>query len=165
MAGCRMSVRKPIAVDFPAAAAVLVESHGRSIYADRDTVDMIRLKQTFLDALHRHGQRNCGATYINVAERDGVIVGIIIGWLERVYHIGTKLMATDLFYVPSPACSDRDAITLFRNFEEWATENPAVIEIKLGLTNALGDYGRTEAMYLRMGYEPAGAMYEKRIAR
>lgn len=160
-----MSIRTPKAVDFPGVAAILAASHKRSIYADRDEVDMARTKHVYLDALHRNGHRTAGGTYIRIAERDDVPVGLIVGVLDAVYHIGTKLMATDLFYVPTPACSDRDAIGLFRGFEEWAVENERVIEIKLGLTNALGEYERTKAMYLRMGYTPCGEMFERRIAR
>ncbi len=160
-----MTIRIPKAVDFPDVAAVLVDSHRRSIYAGRDEVDMVRLKRVYLDVCQRNGHRNAGGTYMRVAEREGVIVGLIVGVLDAVYHIGTKLMATDLFYVPTPACSDRDSIALFRGFEEWAVENERVIEIKLGLTNALGEYERTKAMYLRMGYSPCGELFERRIVR
>lgn len=152
-------------MDFPGVAAVVVAAHSRSIYKDVDQVDLARLKRVWIASVQGHEAKNHNGSFCYVAETDGVVSGFIIGVLDYLYHFGHKLMATDLLYLPSPACSDRDAIGMFRKFEEWAENRPDVVEIVPGLTNVLGSYERTKELYLRLGYEPRGEMFARGIAR
>jgi hypothetical protein len=132
-------------------------------YADIDELDAREAKALFARCLQRHGGTNAGATLVMVSETNGVMEGFIIGALDRIYHIGTKLMATDIYFIMLPRADPRDSLKLFKAFEAWAWNNPKVIEIKLGTTF---EYGKrpVDKIYVRNGYAVTGNLYVKRKA-
>jgi hypothetical protein len=149
--------------DVPAMAAVLREAYAASIYADRATFDEREAKSLFVRALQRHGHKTPGGSFVMVAEQAGAVEGFIIGCLERVYHVLEELMATDLFFLCSARADPHDAGRLLKAFTAWAEANPRVIEIHMGVTNAMGDWTKAGRLYQRQGFTEAGALYERRV--
>lgn len=152
-------------VDIPRIADLLLDGYALSKYALRCGVDVAETKKILTSGLQRVGSKTSGACLVNLAVNGEQIVGLHFGILERVYHIGTMLMATDLWFYVSSAASPRDFVQLFDLFEAWALENPKVIEIKPGVTDVLGDPERLAKFYERRGYKRSGLMFERSIDR
>ncbi len=160
-----MSVRTARYGDTPRLVEILQQGHKESKYADRGKVDVEEAKQVLMGAMQREGSLGPGGTCCLVAETEGVVEGLLFGITERVYHIGDRLMATDVFWYVTDAARAIDSLELFNAFERWALGHPKVIEIHLGITTALNDDKRLERMakmYEKAGYVRAGLMFEKR---
>jgi hypothetical protein len=159
-----MPVRTAKFEDTPAILHLIHEMYARSPYVGRDEVDSRLARSLIMQSIQRHGGTSDGSCWVQVAtgENDRV-VGFIIGMLDRVYHVGTKLMATDLYYYAGNGTGPRDALTLMDNMLEWATTNPKVIEIKLGAVDTIGDYKRTERLFQRRGLTQCGVIYSKEV--
>lgn len=160
-----MSVRAAKFGDIPRLHELMEEAFLGSIYADRGSIDEKVCKGLFMSSMQKHGGPYAGSTLVNVAERNGAVEGFLLGMLDRVYHVGDKLMATDVYFWGSGRSDPRDMLRLLDQFEKWAEASPLCIEIKLGATNAFGDYERVGELYRRKGYQQCGVIYEKRIAR
>jgi len=151
--------------DIPRLAELLGEMHARSVYAGRAELDVREAKALMLRSIQRHGGRRAGSTLVMVAATDGVVHGFLLGLLDRVYHVLGALLATDVFFYVDGHGDPRDARRLLRALMAWADTNPAVIEVRMGATGAIGDWRRTEKLYQRAGMHQAGVIYERRIAR
>lgn len=157
-----MTIRSAKFGDIPRLTELMQEMHTRSCYAARATLDVKATKALFMASIQRHGSHHVGGTSVEVAEKDGVVEGFLIGILDRCYHVLSQLMATDLFFYLSERGDPRDAMRLLNGFVTWAKGNPAVIEVRMGATNAIGDFERTSVLYRRAGLERCGEMYEWR---
>ncbi|MEM7709374.1 MAG: hypothetical protein AAF264_01205 [Pseudomonadota bacterium] len=154
--------------DIPEAAALLQNVFDRSHYASGlcGQIDTREVKRLLANAIQRHGGTNGGATWVQVAEADGVLTGLIVGTLARVYGIGTHLMATDLFWVASPDVEPRDPAALMRSMIEWAKANPHVVEIKCGTTAVVNDDPKEAGRVLeRLGLSHYGEIYRCEVTR
>lgn len=144
---------------------VLQEAHERSVYKDRCGVDVNEAKRLLAQAILRHGHRNLGGCLVFVAETDGVVEGLLLATLLRIYEIGDRLMATDVFFVTSERADPRDAGRLLAAMESWAEFNPKAVEVRVGMTGVVGDWRRLAKHYERRGYQPFGAIYRKEFQR
>ena len=160
-----MAVRDAKFADVPRLAELKEEAKQRSIYANCSVMDPDEVKQFFTKAIQRHGHTNNGGTLVLVAEKEGVVEGYIVGLLDSVYPCIKEMWATDLEFYVSDRADALDASKMLRRIEAWAEPNPRVIEVHLGVTDAIGDWKRTSKLYERLGYEPCGAMFKKRIER
>ena len=156
-------VTRPIKMsDLPAVFDMLIEMHGLSKYAGDVDVDPVAAKALLMQAAQRHGGSNNGSTHFMVAEEGGKIVGFMVGALQRLYLIGNRLEAMDLFLYAKKTASAKVAVKLLDSYIEWASSCPKVASIKLSYTNTLGvDGERLGALYERKGFERHGAIYEK----
>ncbi len=160
-----MSVRAANFRDIPALARFYEESHQRSIYAERATFDLIEAKQLFVRTIQRHGHLNSGGTLVLVSEKDGAIEGFMIGILDHIYPCLKELIATDLLIIASERADPRDARTILKQLIDWAQKNPKVIEIRLGVTGAIGKWERTGKLYERIGLQQCGGIYRMQFDR
>jgi len=125
-------------------------------------IDEAETKRLLVTAIQRHGHLTGGGCFIQVAETDGIIAGIIIGTLVRVYTIGDRLMATDLFWTASETVHPKDPERLMRNMIDWAWKSPHVIEVRVGVTSIIESYPeRVGIMLERIGMQPYGLMYRQ----
>lgn len=159
-----MSVREANFVDTAHLAELYEQAYRRSIYAEY-TFDTIEAKRLFARAIHRHGQMNNGASLVLVSERNGLIEGFLVGLLDSVYPCAKELMATDLLFLFSEGADPWDAKVMLKRLISWAEANPKVIEVRLGVTDAMGDYERTAKLYERLGLERAGALFRRGFSR
>lgn len=152
--------------DIPRLMELLHEMRERSKYANKDEIDLAAAKQLLVGSLQRATGKGPGATCAFVAENDGHIEGFIVGVLDRVYHIGKRLWATDLFFYTTKQAGPRDFERLFDAFEEWAMGNPKVIEIHPGVSDAINsDPTRLGRFYRRRGYAQDGLMFQRMVER
>lgn len=159
-----MSVRVAKFVDIPRIAELSAEAHERSIYADLTAFDDVLAKQLCARSLQRHGQLNYGGTLFLVSETDDEVRGFIIGLIDLVYPCLTGLMVTDLIFSFAENADPRDASLMVRRIILWAESNPKVIEVHLGVTDAIGDdWKRVAKLYERLGLEQCGGMFRKLI--
>lgn len=151
--------------DIPRMVEILKEIHLRSIYADWGEIDLPETKRLLLHSIQRHGHLNAGGTLAMVAEKDNQVEGLIIGVLDRIYGIGTKLYATDLFFVATPLVDPRDPPRLVDALIAWAKQAPLCRQITMGVTTAAGDPKRTGKILARKGLRPSGEMYSMEVSR
>jgi hypothetical protein len=142
---------------------LLDEMHDVSIYRDRTEIDYKAAHRLMAQAIQRHGFTNDGGACVIVSVRDQKVEGFFVGMLDRVYHIGTKLRANDLFFYCSPRCHPSDATNMFRTYVEWASNNPKVIEIMASWTDTLYGAERVEALYSATGFRPCGGIWSRDV--
>ncbi len=162
-----MSVRKANFIDIPAMVAIGAEAHANSIYGPITTYDKETAKQLCARSMQRHGQMNYGATFVLVSVTDGEVRGFIIALLDQVYPCVEELTVTDLIFTGTDDMTPRDAITIIKKVIDWGKSNPKVVEIHLGVTDAMTgeDWTRVGKMYEHLGLVQCGGMYRMLIDR
>jgi hypothetical protein len=100
---------------------------------------------------------------VAVAEEDGKVVGFMAGVLDRVYHVGSKLVANDAYLVVRPGAKAAHSLQLIDGYVAWAQGIRAVLEIKLSWTNTLPGAARAAKIYERKGFAAVGEIYEMRL--
>lgn len=160
-----MVTRPATASDLSKVYDMMLEMHARSKYAQDADVDQQTARALLMQALQRHGGKNNGSTYFVVDESDGNLNGFMIGTLQRLYLIGNRLEAMDLYLYARADAPPRSAHALLKSYVDWASDCPKVASIKLSWTDALGvDGERLGALYERKGFKPHGGIYEKVMA-
>lgn len=155
-------IRRATFSDIPRIIDFLAFEYEKTHYARTGVcqIDANEAKLFLRNAIHRHGYKHIGATWVEVAEAPGgLISGLIVGTLHRVYTIGNKLMATDLFWVVNAFSSPSDAVALMRNMHTWAWSCPDVIEIRCGATAIIQNPERASQLFAALGMEPYGNIY------
>lgn len=139
---------------------LIVEMHEKSVYAEKTILKKDLFKNICSSALSQKGRRAC--LYVS-ENNEGVIEGFIVGMVDRIYGVTKELYATDLFFYMSERSSSKDAIGLILLFRRWAESVKGVIEIRLGITGAIGGWKRLQKIYERLGYKQDGVMMVKEI--
>lgn len=161
-----MTVRNARFADIPAIVGLLKRAYDKSHYAGMGivNVDESEAKRLILTSIQRHGGKNGGATFIQIAERNSAVTGVIVGTLARVYSIGDKLMATDLFWLAEKEVDPADPARLMKNMIAWADGNKHVVEIRCGTTAVVADDPRRSGLILEhLGFQHYGEIYRKEI--
>lgn len=148
--------------DIPRCRAILREMYERSDYAGTacgfDEQEATRL---LVHAVQQHGD----ASFFEVAEHDGNVEALIVGVLSRVYGIGTKLRASDLFWVATDKANPRHAKKLMKGMIAWARSNPDVVEVYCGATAVVQDAEKAGRLLESIGMSHYGAIYRLPIER
>ena len=105
--------------DIPRIAELLEQGAQRSKYRGRASFDVTVAKALLVNAIQRHGAVGVGGTCVFVTEHDGMIDGVIVGVLDRVYHVFDKLSAADLVFYVAPDGSAKSWGRLIDAFNEW----------------------------------------------
>lgn len=150
-------------VDIPRMVDLLCTAHAESKYAARMGVSRKAAHTLLQQAVQRHGGQHEGGTLVMVAEKGGEVEGLMVGTLNRVYFIGDKLEAQDVFLFVTPQADKRDASRLLDAYLEWADGNPKVDfeDVKLSHTDALPGAERVAKLYAKKGFRRCGAIYER----
>ena len=149
-------------VDIHAVTMFLVECHLRTIYCRDNTadIDLAETKRLIGAGIGRHGHKGIGACWLQVAENEGKIDGLMYATLARVYSIYDKLYATDLFWITNEHARSTDALHLMKNMLDWAKSSPLVIEVQCGTTAIINkDYASAGRMLERLGMKQYGGIY------
>ena len=147
--------------DIPGIIGLLEYGYAHSHYAKAKLarIDQKEAKRLLVQSIQRHGGKNGGACFVQVAESFGVINGLILGTLARVYAIGDKLTATDLFWLAAPTVNPSEPLRLMKNMVEWAWKSPHVIEVKCGATAIIQDPEGAGSLLERLGMTKFGNIY------
>ncbi len=157
-----MTVRTANFSDIPGIFTLLQEGYARSHYArdGRTSIDTREAKRLLVQAVQRHGHTTGGGCFVEVSEVDGQICGLILGTLSRVYAIGDRLSASDIFWLTNSQADPGDAMQLMRGFVGWAKSNQHVVEIKCGTTAAINEDPEAAGLILRrIGMQKYGNIY------
>lgn len=152
-------------VDVPRIVELLVEMQQSGRYREIDEVDERAAHQLVAQAIQRHGGIHYGGAHVMVAEKNEIVEGFIIGMLDRIYHIGTRLAANDVFLYVSPRGRAVDCLHLLRSYIDWAETCPKVRITKLSWTDALPDAEQIERVYNSMGFRRCGGIYEREVVQ
>ncbi len=156
-------IRPATKEDLEGVVALLERSRRLSVYRDVAGLDTETVYKVLHGALHRQGDQNLGGSLFLVSEdANGRIDGCLIGVLVRLYGVLDGIMATDLVTV---AEQPGVAMPMLRELVSWAEDNPAVDEIRLAATDALGDSDKTAALFQRLRLQPYGVIYAKILQR
>lgn len=155
-------IRDAKAVDIPAIIELLERGYERTHYSKSGLVriDVDEAKKLLLNAIFRHGRKSGGACWVQVSETLGQLSGLIVGNLQRVYSIGDKLVASDLFWTTNGFAEPGDALALMRGMISWAWSCPAVIEINCGATAIINNDPEMAGRLLgQLGMKRYGVLY------
>jgi len=162
-----MTVRKANFVDIPAIVALGAKAHEDSVYGPITIYDTEMAKQLCARSMQRHGHKNYGGTLVLVSEVDGDVKGFIIAILDQVYPCVEDLSVTDLIFTGAEDMPPRDAIRIIDKVIAWGEANEKVIEIHMGVTDAITgkDWERVGKLYEHRGLARCGGMYRRIIDR
>ena len=157
-----MKIRPARTTDVFRLVELLHDQHAASRYAGWVNVDDKHARSMLARAVQRHGGQFDGSTLVNVVEdAKEVIQAFCVGALSRVYLIGDKLVAQDIFLCAGAAAPKRVAMQLLSLYVDWAGSNPNVFEINLSHTDALPTGERMGPIYEHMGFTRCGAIYRR----
>jgi len=161
-------IRPGKAADAHKLALLMQEGYERSVYRDLGGIDLKEARALFVRCVQGMGRKAAGGTMLAVAETDdGEIEGFIAGQVAPVYHVGTKLAASEIYWYVSPRAPAAAGLALLDTFIGWAERNPDVVVIKCGATDVIADvvWKDVGKLYARRGLRLCGGIYERRIDR
>ena len=95
-------------------------------------------------------------------EAKGEVVGALLGEVVQDLWIDVQVAVDHAFYVRAADRGSRAGIMLLRAFENWANKNGA--DVLRPVVYAGVDNKAADDVLRRMGYNAAGALYNKEIA-
>lgn len=143
--------------DLKALEKLIRQQHAESNLAGRVGISDKALEALLLSLFAGQMQRSVGATLVMVALRDGKVTGFIAGSLQRLYQIGDKLEANDVFFVNTG--SPADAFAMVNAYLEWATGNRKVLEVRMGWTDSIPGAERIVSLLKRKGLRKSGEVW------
>jgi hypothetical protein len=148
--------------DLPRLRDLLLEMQRVSkFYPDID-VDQPTARSILLTGVQRHGGLTLGGANVQVVEKNGQVEAFMLGMLDRVYHIGNRLQANDIYLYATQAAPKTAAVQLLKGYIAWALGNPKVAKIMLSWTDALGVDGEKLArVYEKLGFHRVGEIWER----
>lgn len=157
-------IRPAVHSDQPRLYELFMDMYRVSEYPARDIgVSEPSAKGLIRDCIARNGRINDGGVLLNVYERDGQIYGFMLGILQRIYMIGNRLEAQDVFLFCTPDAPRGAWGRLVRAYVEWAASNPKVADIALSWTDVAGvDGEKLSRVYKRLGFTRRGEIWKKR---
>lgn len=155
-------IREAIFSDIPAMAKLLKQSHVRSKYATRCGVSDKAIDQLLISLIHGQKQNGPCASFVQVVEYEGEVVGFIAAALSRIYNIGDKLCAAEIFLI-NESKRLKDTLALIDNYISWAKSNPKVIEVGLSWSDALPNAEDIANIYRRKGADKVGEQFAIRV--
>lgn len=144
-------------------ATMLREMHAASKYHGRVGIAEKAMEAMLASLVAQQGQRGPQGSYCAIAELNGRVTGFMVGMLDRVYHIGDKLTANDVYLWVRPRESPIHTMYLIRGYLAWARAIRQVAEIKLSWTDTLPGAERLGRLYRKVGAVKAGEIYEIRV--
>lgn len=152
-------IRSATFADAPALMALIRAQHARSKYAGRCRIAEPALEHLVTSMIAQQNQIGPQGSCVFVADKDGQPVAFIAGVLDRVYCIGAKLKAQDLFFV-NEGGTVGDTLRLLDAYIAWARSIRAVLEISVSWTDTLPGAERVAQLYGRKGFRKSGEVFE-----
>lgn len=153
-------MRKATFQDAPAIMQLLRDQHTRSKYASRCRIAEPQLQHLVTSMIAQQGQIGPQGTCVFVCDNAaGEPVAFIAGILDRVYMIGAKLKAQDLFFC-NEGGSVKDTLQLLDGYVNWARSIRAVLEINVSWNDTMPGADRVAQLYARKGFRKSGEIFE-----
>lgn len=151
------TVRPATFSDIPSICILMELAHIESKYAEY-RLDLNRKFKPLLMESIRSGN---GCVYVSLAGDN--ITGFIVGMIDDLYHVLHVKYASDMFFYALPS-DPRGFVALLDEFLGWAQQVPDVVRIRLGATNAVGDFHPVAKLYVKKGLTLEGEMYEMEVS-
>lgn len=151
-------IRRATFDDAPALMQLLRVQHSRSKYAERCGISEPALEHLVTSMIAQQGQIGPQGSAVFVAIHDGKVAGFIAGILDRVYAVGKKLKAQDLFFINEGSVGD--ALRLVDEYVAWARSIRAVLEIGLSWSDTMPGAEKVAQLYSRKGFQKIGEIFE-----
>lgn len=158
-------IRPAKTTDVFAITDILVERSHDSRYEGIAAIDPKLARQMFAQAVQRHGGFTEGATFLMVNETKGEIDAFMFGTLNRIYVVGDKLAASDVFLLGKKDCNPRAMSRLIDAYVRWAEASPKVVEIGLSWADSLPGTEAITKDYERRGFTLRAKTYTREIRR
>ena len=143
---------------------LFTEMHAASKYAGHVAIDQVALQKALMAFMMRNGHTNEGGCLVTVAERDGVVEGFMVGLLDRIYHIGDKFVANDVYLYASERCDPVNVSQMVDAYITWAIDNPRVYEVVLSWSDAIPGAERMAKLFRRKKFRLCGEIWERAAA-
>ncbi len=153
-------IRAAKSVDTHALVGLLSDVHAETCYASLK-MDEHFARRLFAQMAQRHGGSHEGSTCLFISEEDGKPNGFIAGMLDRVYHVGEMLWASDVYLHVSKGAPPRVLMGLLKAYTQWADNNPNVYEVRLSSSDATTQGQRMDGVYEWLGFEECGRTYRR----
>jgi GNAT superfamily N-acetyltransferase len=101
------------------------------------------------------------AMAIGVETKDGVLIGAMLGEVQQDLWVNVRVAIEYGVYVIEAYRGTSAGIRMIQHFEKWAAQHGADV-IRQGVYAGI-DNEKTGAIFSRLGYENAGAIYKKVI--
>lgn len=157
-------IRRGEHTDLVSIEGLILRQHAVSKYAGRVAVSDKALRELVTLALAHQNSPGRDQTHVSVAVRGGKIVGVVIGAFDRIYHIGRKLSANDIFLINEGGHLG-DTLGLIDAYVQWASATKACIEIMLSWADTIPGASRIASVFERKGFARVGEMFELRLDR
>jgi hypothetical protein len=150
-------IRDATFADIPSMRRVLFWCAERSVYVGKCGFDEGEATRLLVHAIQNHGT----TSFVQVAEADGSVEALIVGIKARLYHIGTRNLASDLFWVATDAVGPRDPRRLMKSFIAWAKTQQDVVEIRCGTTAVINKPEEAGRILESLGMSRYGLIYRQ----
>lgn len=160
-----MSVRAANFSDIPQIVEIMRRGHARSRYAELAEFDSDEAKQLLVRSIQRHGHMNYMGTMVLVSESRDKLRGFIVGIIDQVYPAMTGFKITDLLILFEDGADPRDYPAMIDALMVWGQANPKVVEIMLGVTDAIIDWNRVTPIYTKAGLDQCGGLFRATFDR
>ena len=154
-------IRRATFQDLDRVKVLIREMHAASKYRGHVDVSEKVMGEVLCSMLAAQRSPVQGGSFFHVAEHRGRVEGFMVGVLDRVYQIGNRLAAHDLFLHVSSEGRGADAAQLVAAYIAWAQANPRVLEIKLSWGDTLPGAERVARLYARKGFRRCGETWER----
>lgn len=155
-------IRPALFTDIPRVEELLREMYAASKYAGRVAISDKAMRDLLMHCVQFQRKPGPAGTNFDVIEAFGRVCGFMIGQLDRVYHIGNKLMAQDMFLYVSPGGPASAAPRLIESYIAWASGNPKVLEILCSWNDTMPGAERLAPLLIRKGFTKTGEIFERR---
>lgn len=144
-------------IDAPAIEALIRSTHEKSKYAGRCGISTKALEQLVMGLIAGMNQNGPQGTHVAVNVEDGKVVGFVAGTLSRLYNIGDRLGASDVFLINEGRMAA--SLQLIDSYIAWARANPKVLEIGLSWSDTIPGAERLVAVAARKGFVRNGESF------
>lgn len=155
-----MTARPAKFVDTDRIVELLEEMHARSKFASFTTPNTKEARSVVMQIIQKSPRFACSF----VTESNGVVEGMILGCVQRLYEATEELFATDVYFYVSERSQAMDAFELLKAYEGWAEANPRVVLIRNAVMDGITDWKPVGRILEGFGYELVGGVYEKRTS-
>ena len=152
-----MAIRDLTPMDIERAISLGARMHKESMYRDFD-YDKMKCGQLLYRCLS-----NPDTHFAMVAEKDGRLVGMLLGYITE-HYFGRDLIALDyMWFVDQEHRGSRAGVELLFAFQDWA-KSKGVAEIYIGLSSGV-HAEKTGALLTKLGYDVVGGNYKLRAVK
>lgn len=147
--------------DVPRLLDLMAEMHKRSVYGAMGKIDETIARAALARSIARHGEKGFGGGVLFVSVPGIVVEGLILGVINRVYHVTNLLTIMDGVWFHTG--DGGEGLALGDALIDWALTVEGLVEIKLCPNDAIADHTRLEPWLQRKSFTRHGAIWRRAL--